>query len=97
MAKHGIRAPKTPKSEDPAITIANQDLQIKVLIDRCEELRKERESLAYRYENLSEELSLVRSLNQEQAEEKAEMDEAFARTSGWQDCARELIKMMLEK
>lgn len=97
MAKHGIRAPKAPKGEDPAITMANQDLQIKVLIDRCEELRKERDSLQ-RF------LDESRNANKSMFEQCGEMadaadrkEKANTRLLGFQDCAREVIKMMVEK
>ncbi len=39
--KHGIRAPRRPRGESVKVTIGNQEKQIKVLIDRCEELRKQ--------------------------------------------------------
>ncbi len=45
MAKHGIRTPRKPWKEPKTTTIANQERQIKVLIDRTEELRKERDEL----------------------------------------------------
>lgn len=42
--KSTIRPPRKPRGENPKTTIANQEKQIKLLIDRCEELRKDREA-----------------------------------------------------
>lgn len=40
--KHGIRPPRKPRGENPKVTIANQDRQIRLLIDRCAELENQR-------------------------------------------------------
>ncbi len=40
--KHGIRAPREPRYEAASVTVANQAKQIKLLIDRCAALEKER-------------------------------------------------------
>lgn len=40
MTKHGIRAPRKPRGEPAHITIANQEKQIKFLMDRCAVLEK---------------------------------------------------------
>lgn len=46
MAKRGrprIHPPKTPKGEDPSVTIANQDNQIRLLTERIVELTQLRD------------------------------------------------------
>jgi len=97
MAKHGIRAPKTPKGEDPAITMANQDLQIKVLIDRCEELRKERDELKKSHEIIEQSWMGSNEMASGLAESLSKLQEGHSRLLGWQNCAREIIKIMAEK
>ncbi len=42
IMKHGIRPPRKSAGETSAVTIGNQERQIKVLIDRCAALEKER-------------------------------------------------------
>ena len=87
MAKRGrprIHPPNTPKGEDPAVTIANQSRQIEVLISRCEELKRQNESLEDAY-NASFQTGLA------EATRLAEMEKSYLRMKGWQDCAREII------
>ena len=53
MAKRGrprIHPPKVPKGESVKTTIALQDNQIRMLIDRCETLQRERAALVSGYE-----------------------------------------------
>jgi len=97
MAKHGIRAPRPPKREDPAITMANQDLQIKVLIDRCEELRKERDELKKSHEIIEQSWMGANEMASGLAESLSKLQEGHSRLLGWQNCAREVIKIMAEK
>lgn len=57
--KHGIRAPRKPAAENLSVTVANQDKQIKLLIDRVASLEKEaREAnaVAARQRGLADEL-----------------------------------------
>lgn len=87
--KHGIRAPRKPRGEDPAVTIANQARQIKVLIDRCSELSEARDA-AMAEADISDGLAKF-------ANERAEKLECvIARMEGWRDCAREILGMGLD-
>lgn len=79
-----IKPPRKPRGESPKITIANQDNQIRLLIDRCEELRVTRDKQeAYISQILGE---LEKSHRREEEAEKAHL-----RMLGWQDLARELL------
>jgi|SRR5882724_1407186 len=97
MAKHGIRAPKAPKGEDPSVTINNQDMQIKALINRCEELRKERDELNKSREAMEEAWVAANEMASGLAESLSKLQEGHSRLLGWQNCAREVIKIMAEK
>jgi hypothetical protein len=81
-----IRPPRKPKGEDSAVTIANQDNQIKLLIERMEEYRKE----ADRLQKISMELDELR-------QHSFKKEQANCRLLGWQDCAREVLQMLVEK
>jgi len=97
MTKHGIRAPKAPKGEDPSVTINNQDMQIKVLIDRCEVLRKERDELKKASESFEQAWLASNEMASGLAESLSKLQEGHSRLLGWQNCAREVIKIMVEK
>jgi len=101
--KHGIRAPHIPPKENPAVTIANQERQIKVLIDRCEELRKESDINYGNAKALSEEIVSLRKQSEiknglldKHREQYAVLSDAYSRLSGWRDCAREMLGTRLD-
>lgn len=79
-----IRPPKTPRHEDPSITIANQECQIRLLLDRVEVLQKERDEFERKYLGQSEMTSSL-------AGQLGDVQSAYARMQGWKDCAREII------
>lgn len=85
--KHGIRAPRKPAKEDLSVTVANQDKQIKLLIDRCATLEQERNLLKMDQEIHRDKLQLSH-------EQIDRMEEAAIRTRGWQDLAREILVPM---
>jgi hypothetical protein len=79
MAKRGrprIHPPKVPKGESAKTTIALQDKQIKMLIERCQFLEQQRETAVLAYEKMTK---------------IPQIELAHARLQGWQDCMRELI------
>lgn len=79
-----IRPPRAPKGEDAKVTIANQEKQISLLLDRCEELRKERDEFERKFLGQFEMSgSLAKQLSDCQA--------SYTRMQGWQDLAREII------
>jgi len=95
MAKRGrqrIHPPKMPKGEDPAVTIANQDLQIKLLTERVVELKKNSDdnyesAKQWRQKQTSTQETLSRA-----REEFKKLESAYTRLQGWQDCAREILQ-----
>jgi hypothetical protein len=77
--------PRKPRGEAAKVTIANQDKQIRLLIDRCEDLRLTRDKQeSYISQILGE---LEKSHRREEEAEKAHL-----RVLGWQDLARELLQ-----
>lgn len=86
-----VRAPRKPKDEELAVTVANQDKQIKVLIERCQELCKERDDLGGKVSHQMADIArLTDSLGREK-ESLAAMTHVMDRLRGWQDCAREVL------
>lgn len=84
MKKHGIKPPQKPKGESAKITIANQEKQIKLLIDRCEELERQR-TVAFNDADAAEHRArgadhIIKAL-----------ENTHERMRGWQDCAREIF------
>jgi ABC-type transporter Mla subunit MlaD len=74
------------------VTIANQDRQIKLLIDRLSKLgdeltesKAQRDAVESAYGSASEMLATL-------THRVAESDIAYARLQGWQDCAREMLE-----
>lgn len=87
MAKRGrprIHPPKVPKGEQAKVTIANQEKQIKLLIDRCEELERQRTVAFNDADDAQHQLKGANHLLDS-------MRDAHTRLLGWQDCARELF------
>lgn len=82
--KHGIRPPRRPRGEAPSVTIEIQDQQIRLLIDRCTELEKQRAEIeGFLRENSDTAIQLMA------------MEAAHTRLQGWQDCAREMLGLAL--
>ena len=98
MSKAKIKPPRAPKGESPKVTIANQERQINLLITRLEtvnrdnqSLEKERDDWKRLAEDVQEELSARNTLSAEQDTGLADMERAYDRLLGWQDCAREML------
>jgi hypothetical protein len=79
------------------VTIGNQDKQITLLISRVEHLTvelaestKQREALEQSWASLSDEYTRV-------SDQLGKVQAANTRLLGFQDCAREAIKMFIEK
>ena len=92
-----ISPPRKPKGEDYAVTIANQDHQIKLLIDRVQHLtdelaesNKQREALEQSWVALSDEHTRL-------ADQLGKVQAANIRLQGFQDCAREVIQTLSGK
>ena len=101
MARSTIRPPRRPKGEDPEVTIANNELGIKLLIERVQVLTKERDDSLRHIDGLNDELrqqrSYAASISQECASLRtklADAGSALNRIHGWQDCAREMIESL---
>ena len=94
--KRTVRAPRIPKGESQSVTIANQEKQISLLIDRCEELRKERDQFQEAWlaekKNANEEFASY----EEATRLVTEASRKITRIEGWQDCARELLGLQIE-
>jgi flagellin-specific chaperone FliS len=88
MAKRGrprIHPPNIPKGEQAKITIANQENQIRMLVDRCEELQEARDvALA--------EADISDGLRNDASEQVGKLEAVIQRMTGWQDLARELLQ-----
>lgn len=98
LRQHKIRAPRKPRGEDLSVTVANQDKQIKLLIDRCATLERDNRNAESmkdhahqsamewqkRYQDVQDEITGYRLTYEA-------MTEAANRMRGWQDCAREII------
>ena len=86
-----IKPPRIPPGEELKVTIANQEKQISLLLDRCEGLRKERDDLGKKVSfqmgdiaRLEDEVGRLTLVSQQ-------MEQAHVRMEGWRDCAREII------
>jgi hypothetical protein len=62
-----VRAPRKPKDEDLAVTVSNQDKQIKLLIDRVEGLIAENGALKSDKANLLHRCQKVSELEEKDA------------------------------
>lgn len=91
LRQHKIRAPRKPRGEDLSVTMANQDRQIQLLIDRVEELRKERDELGRKVSFQMADIERLRDEVESYRLTYEAMTEAANRMRGWQDCAREII------
>lgn len=98
MPKPTIRPPRAPKGEAASVTVANQAREIKNLIERVKALVNERDdalkTIGRAQNNAADcadrcaEFSIeIEGLNSQ----VMDMEKAYARLQGWQDCAREII------
>lgn len=101
MAKSTTRTPRTPVNEDALVTIANQDRQIKNLIERVTTLAKERDDALKQCRMLGDEILSHRAAGEALCEQIDKLKGAIAAASstnqrmlGWQDCAREVFSEM---
>ncbi len=92
-----ISPPRKPKGEDLAVTVENQDRQIRLLIDRVQHLtdelaesNKQREALEQSWVSLSDEHTRI-------SEQLMKVQAANSRLLGFQDCSRELFQIFAEK
>jgi len=99
--KTTIRPPRAPKGEDPEVTIANNKLGIKLLIERVQVLTKERDEALKELQSVADlsaqratEIESHKSCGQLLCDKIAEMEKAHIRLQGWQDCAREMIESL---
>lgn len=93
MSKTRVRPPRKPRGEDPAVTIANQDRQIKMLIERVEFLRKRELELMEERNKALDEIQSHRETGESLCYRIDQMEKAHTRTQGWQDCAREILEL----
>jgi hypothetical protein len=75
-----IHPPKIPKNEAAQVTIAMQQKQIEMLLDRCETLLREKDIAEGRAEMMGH-----------MTQELCQTQDAYKRLLGWQDAMRELI------
>jgi len=85
-----IRAPRIPKGESSAITLANQKRQINMLLARVEKLTEQVELYARDCRQAEVQLEAIRST-------KENMNKTYTRMLGWQDCAREYFNLISGK
>lgn len=97
-SKSGIRPPRPPKRESPAVTIAMQQRQIEMLVDRMEVMRKRELELTTERNNANDrtrekeaEVGIAYQRLQASDDKLVRMELAMERMLGWQDCAREVI------
>ena len=93
--KHGIRAPRIPRDERPAVTLASQAKQIKTLIDRCSQLEAERhEANMQALQVYADRKEMSRKLDTSK-DEIERQNEVIQRLNGYQDCAREIFELLV--
>lgn len=86
-----IRPPRTPRGENPKVTIANQAKQIIVLIERCVTLETERNSALVESSDWHNKFMGQWEVTGSITQRLSDLQEANLRLLGWQDCARELF------
>lgn len=101
MAKSQVRPPRPPRKETPAVTIANQNNQIKYLTDRIVALVKERDDALKANTRLMGEIEEHKACGEALCAEVDKLKGVIAAASssnqrmlGWQDCAREVFSEM---
>jgi hypothetical protein len=92
-----IRPPRKPKGEDLAVTIANQDKQIVLLLDRIEDLRKERNVWEHDCKQAEGKSDFAQLEILELKTEIEAVKSANTRLLGYQDCAKKIIEMFIDK
>lgn len=95
-----IKPPRKPRGENRAVTIKVQEGQIRMLVDRVEALsQRYKEMIGFRdkwqqtADDLQAELEARNALSKDQDRDLAAMERVHDRMLGWQDCAREMMKM----
>ena len=91
-----ITPPRKPKGEDPADTIAMQDRQINMLINRIEQLTGDLAESHKEKESVERSWTATSDMIVETSHRLDKVSAANTRLLGYQDCAREVIQMMLD-
>ena len=92
MKRPRMVPPRKPRGESAKVTIANQDKQIRLLVDRCQELKilLDRE-IGYREMDKRHHDSMHEIFDKTADDLNAKVL-AYTRLLGWQDCAREILQ-----
>jgi uncharacterized coiled-coil DUF342 family protein len=98
MPKSTVRPPRTPKGEDPKVTIANMRRTCDMLVARVQHLVKERDDALASLRSARDAIDTHKSCGDALRSEiealnkkLANADKAIVRYMGWQDCAREVF------
>jgi len=92
-----IKAPPIPKQEDPAVTIDMQDKQINMLLARIEQLTEQVDTYAKDCRKAEEVSDKTQMKLDDIRQHSFELEHIKSRLLGWQCCAREVIKLLVEK
>ncbi len=95
--KPTLKAPPIPKSENPAITLANQERQINMLLARIEQLTEQVDTYAKDCRHAEEVSDKTQMKLDDMRQHSFELEHIKSRLLGWQCCAREVIKTLAEK
>jgi hypothetical protein len=88
----GMIPPRKPRGESDKVTIANQDNQIKLLVDRVEQLGKDYEQMrTWWWDERTKAIESAAAL-EKSITELTNVKNAYQRMLGWQDLARELLQ-----
>lgn len=95
-----VRPPRKIKDEPASVTIANQDIQIRNMIERVQALVIERDGWQRKYNSAMGDVgnknSVIDGLQSQtgiMAEQIANMHSVITRMEGWRDCAREVLDL----
>lgn len=89
--KHGIKAPRKSYLESKDTTILNQEKQVKLLFERCVKLETERNDALVKLSAKDCQHRVVTDMLEDRHQQYIELEDAYSRLSGWQDCAREIL------
>ncbi len=92
-----ISPPRKPKGEDLAVTVENQDRQIRLLIDRVQHLTDELAESNKQHLALEESWVALSDEHTRLADQLSKVQAANTRLLGFQDCAREVIQTLSGK
>lgn len=106
---HGVRPPRTPKGEDPQVTIANHSRQIELMIARVQTLTAKVDAVSRDNQLLERErddqITMTNQIIESHKAEREIFDRtcvdlnnkvlAYTRLQGWQDCAREILSAII--